>query len=157
MRWEVIDTGCRSAQENMLWDAKMLSCLADREKPILHLYDWAGDSATFGHFVDPADYLDLAAADKRGLQLARRSTGGGIVFHIWDMAFSVLVPANCPEFSLNTLENYAFVNNAVLWAVKEFLGEASEMDLIEGIAKLQFGAKFALFVQDPDSLANRLL
>jgi len=130
MRWEVIDTGCRSAQENMLWDAEMLSVLAARERPILHLYEWAGDSATFGHFVDPADYLDLAAADKRGLQLARRSTGGGIVFHIWDMAFSVLVPVNCPEFSLNTLENYAFVNNAVLLAVKEFLGESSEMDLI---------------------------
>jgi len=130
MRWEVIDTGCRSAQENMLWDAEMLSVLAARDLPILHLYEWDGDSATFGHFVDPADYLDLAAADRRCLQLARRSTGGGIVFHIWDMAFSVLVPANCPEFSLNTLENYAFVNRAVLLAVKKFLGESSELDLI---------------------------
>ena len=37
------------------------------------------------------------------------------------MAFSVLVPANCPEFSTNTLDNYAFINNAVLASVKKFL------------------------------------
>jgi len=114
----------------MLWDEEMLSALGQRESPILHLYEWAGDSATYGHFVDPADYLDLEKAKKRNLQLARRSTGGGIVFHIWDMAFSVLVPAHCPEFSLNTLENYAFVNRAVQDTVQKFLGLSSEVSLI---------------------------
>jgi lipoate-protein ligase A len=48
---------------------------------------------------------------------------------MWDMAFSVLIPAHCPEFSTGTLENYAFVNNAVLASVKEFLGSVPPLSL----------------------------
>ena len=81
-----------------------------------------GDSATFGYFVNPGKFLDLDHVREKGLNLARRPTGGGIIFHLWDMAFSVIVPAHCPEFSMNTLDNYAFVNCVVLEAVGEFAG-----------------------------------
>lgn len=118
--WEIIDTGCQSAEENMRLDAELLERADALTRPILHLYEWSGDSATYGYFTDPSKLLNLDKAQQFSLQLARRPTGGGIVFHIWDMAFSVLVPASCCEFSSNTLENYAFVNNAVLSAVKEF-------------------------------------
>lgn len=128
MHWEIIDTGVGSAEENMRFDAEMLETLGSRARPILHFYDWAQDSATYGYFIDPKEFLNLDKASQRKLELARRPTGGGIVFHVWDLAFSVLVPASCEAFSLNTLENYAFVNNAVKNAVKEFLG-AGELDL----------------------------
>lgn len=130
MSWEVIDTGQRSAAENMRIDGDLLDTLAERQNPILHFYDWKGDCATYGYFVDPADYLDLKGAERRGLSLARRPTGGGIIFHVWDLAFSVLVPATHPGFSENTLENYAFVNGAVLAAAKEFLGGRGGFSLI---------------------------
>lgn len=123
MLWDIIDTKVGSAEENMRFDADRLLNLSSQPRPLLHLYEWSGASATFGHFVDPADYLQLENASTLGLQLARRPTGGGIVFHIWDMTFSVLVPAHCPEFSSNTLENYAFVNRAVLAAVHQLLGK----------------------------------
>lgn len=121
MQWDVLETPPSSAEAIMSKDAFLLDRLKTEERPILHLYEWQGDSATFGYFTDPAKFLKLDRATKRGLDLARRPTGGGIVFHIWDLAFSVLVPANCPFFSMNTLENYAFVNRAVLNAVGEFL------------------------------------
>ena len=127
MLWEVLDTGIRSAAENMRIDAELLEKAGTR--PVLHLYEWEGECATYGYFVDPAKLLDLQGVEKRGLQLARRPTGGGIVFHIWDMAFSVVVPSCCPEFSMNTLDNYAFVNRAVLEAVKEFI-RAHHLDMI---------------------------
>jgi lipoate-protein ligase A len=129
--WEIVDSGRRSAEENMGLDAEMLAHLDKRERPILHFYEWEGAAATYGYFTDPARYLDLEAAKRMGLSLARRSTGGGIVFHLWDMAFSVLVPAHCPQFSTNTLENYGFVNQAVLAAVEMFLVERGSSRLIE--------------------------
>ncbi len=116
--WEILDTGAASAAENMRIDAELLEELGSRSGSILHLYDWERDSATYGYFIDPKAHLDLKGAEKRGLSLARRPTGGGIVFHVWDMAFSVLVSGKGRE---NTLANYAFVNDAVLRAVKEFL------------------------------------
>jgi lipoate-protein ligase A len=129
--WEILDTGIGSAVRNMQIDADLLEGLDQRPRPILHFYEWETDSATYGYFTDPARYLNLSQANERGLSLARRSTGGGIVFHLWDMAFSVLVPSHCPEFSSNTLENYAFVNQAVLGAVESFLNRDLGLYLTE--------------------------
>ena len=127
--WEVIDTGTRSAEENMHLDAQLLSNADKRSQPVLHLYEWEGKSATYGYFTNPAQFLNLENIQHCGLSLARRPTGGGITFHLWDMAFSVFVPSSCPEFSQNTLDNYAFVNAAVLNAVKEFLAHTPPLFL----------------------------
>jgi lipoate-protein ligase A len=126
MQWKVLDTGCASAEENMRLDASLLE--SEESQPVLHLYEWERVSATYGYFHRPEDYLNVGAAERKGLQLARRPTGGGIIFHLWDMAFSVFIPAHRPEFSPNPLENYAFVNRAVLAAVQAFLGK--ELSLI---------------------------
>lgn len=127
--WEIVDTGVRSAAENMRIDAELLENASAYARPVLHFYEWEGESATYGYFIDPEKYLNLSGVKERGLSLARRPTGGGIVFHIWDMAFSAMIPATSPEFSSNTLENYAFINRAVLGAVKEFLREHSPLSL----------------------------
>jgi lipoate---protein ligase len=127
--WEIIDTGCQNAEENMCFDTQLLEDADTFSRPILHFYEWAGESATYGYFTDPSKLLNLDKARQFSLQLARRPTGGGIVFHIWDMAFSVLVPATCREFSLNTLENYSFVNSAVLSSVKEFFDQGAPLSL----------------------------
>lgn len=118
--WQVLETKALYSEPTMRLDEQLLSALED--VGFLHFYDWEQDSATYGHFLNPADFLNLEGVGKRNLGLGKRPTGGGIVFHMWDMAFSVLVPASAPCFSLNTLENYGFVNRAVLNAVKMFLG-----------------------------------
>lgn len=129
-KWEILDTGRQTAVENMRLDSELLEKAEELTHPILHFYEWEGECATYGYFTDPAKLLNLQSAEKLSLHLARRPTGGGIVFHIWDMAFSVIVPAHLPEFSMNTLENYAFVNKAVLLAVKEFFGGSLPLSLI---------------------------
>lgn len=101
-------------------DAQMLSELGS--VPILHLYDWAKPSATYGHFIAVEAHMNRAAAERWGLELARRPTGGGIVFHTWDFAFSLLMPAGHPLCSTETLENYKFVNDLVLETVMESFG-----------------------------------
>ena len=110
-----------SAQEIMDLDKKMLDEIKAGSSAILHFYDWKNPSITYGHFIDPQKYLNMENIKKLNIDLARRPTGGGIVFHLWDMAFSFLLPSSHEKFSLNTLENYFFVNSVVLSAVKDFL------------------------------------
>lgn len=117
---EIFDTGFDTAEANMRLDQKLLDQLKSNGRPILHLYKWLRPSATFGYFIQPEKHLDLNACKKYNLDLARRSTGGGIVFHIWDLAFSFLMPSSHPRFSENTLENYHFVNGVVQEVVEEF-------------------------------------
>jgi lipoate-protein ligase A len=95
-------------------DAQLLAELDPTGLPILHFYEWASPSATFGHFIHPEEHLRVELNE---LDLARRPTGGGIVFHLWDLAFSVLIPSAHPACSNNTLENYQFINSFVLDAV----------------------------------------
>lgn len=114
---QIIDTGTSSAEENMALDTKYLETLTDT--PILHFYDWKGNSATYGYFIVLEKHLNTDAMQRYSLSAARRPTGGGIVFHVWDYAFSFLMPSNHPFFSLNSLANYQFVNTLVLEAVQE--------------------------------------
>ena len=117
MLFETLMTGKASAEQNMACDEKLLKSLADNSRSVLHFYKWERDSVTYGYFIDPYVYLVKDEIRKRGIQLARRPTGGGIIFHQCDLAFSVVIPASHPAYSLNTLDNYAFVNTAVIDAV----------------------------------------
>ncbi len=119
---KILDTGIGSAACNMSFDEKLLEDLDPSGEPILHLYQWEGPSATYGYFIDPEKHLHLEKVQKHRLNLARRPTGGGIVFHIWDLAFSFLMPSEHPLFSNNTLENYRFVNQSVLEVITAFFG-----------------------------------
>jgi lipoate---protein ligase len=126
---KTLDSGACKAEENMARDADLLKDLASLAKPLLHLYDWEGPSLTYGYFVKPEKLLNVESLKKRGIQAARRPTGGGVVFHLWDLAFSFLMPSHHPKFSLNPLQNYHFVNQAVLNAMEEYL-KASSLELI---------------------------
>jgi lipoate-protein ligase A len=122
--WKIIDTGPASAADNMALDIRLLSELSSEPQPILHLYSWSRPSATFGHFIDPDTLVKRDAAKAMGLDMARRPTGGGMIFHLTDFAFSVLIPATHASCSLNTLENYACVNRLVIDVVQSFLGQS---------------------------------
>lgn len=109
------------AKEIMKKDADLLRQLKD--EPILHLYEWESDSLTFGYFIDIAKHVNLKKAKEKKLFWARRPTGGGIVFHLWDLAFSFLMPRSNKNFFADQLDNYKFVNSITLEALKEFLTE----------------------------------
>jgi lipoate---protein ligase len=127
MGWRYLDTGKRSAAVNMELDAALLLDLKDEREAVLHLYDWEVESATYGHFIDPVNYLNLEGIKRHKLDLAKRPTGGGIVFHNCDLAFSVLVPATSSWFSTNPLDNYEFVNSRVIWAIGQMLGTSAAL------------------------------
>jgi lipoate-protein ligase A len=131
--WKKVTTGEETASFLMEKDARLLESLG--EDPILHLYRWKGKCATYGHFIKVEEFLDRKVAQTIGLDLAKRPTGGGIIFHLWDLAFSVLVPSSHPAFSQNTLDNYAFVNRAVLAAIQELLQEKHPLELtpVDGV------------------------
>lgn len=126
----IIDSGKANASSIMAKDAQLLENLSGHH-PILHLYEWEASSATYGYFIDPYLYLNSSAVQQSQLQLAKRPTGGGIIFHLCDFAFSLLLPSALPAFTVNTLENYAFVNLIIADAVKHFSKNSSSVALLQ--------------------------
>lgn len=113
---KIVDSGVDTAFNNMEMDSLMLKGLEGSQEAILHFYEWKTPSATYGYFVDPYKYLKRDCP----LSLARRSTGGGVIFHLTDLAFSALIPASYSQFSVNTMDNYHFINERVSRALRQF-------------------------------------
>jgi lipoate-protein ligase A len=131
VKWTCIDTGVAEAQRNMEIDAELLKGLGHGEpSPILHLYSWKNPSATYGHFIDPHVFLQEDGLRKAKLDLARRPTGGGIIFHTSDFAFSFVIPSTYHAYSTNTLENYAFINSLVIDVLSEFTHKKAQLALL---------------------------
>ncbi len=134
MKFQILETDPADAQHNMDRDSELLNQLQENPQPLLHFYEWKFPSITHGYFIQPDQFFHLDILKERQIQLGRRPTGGGITFHFCDLAFSVLIPASHPNFSLNTLENYAFINQKVLKAIGQFLRDPIGLSLAkEGI------------------------
>lgn len=86
-------------------------------KPCLRFYEWNGPSATYGYFLNPSDYFKTDS----DLGLARRPTGGGVILHVDDLAFSIIVPASHPFYALNSLHSYQMINSLVLQAIQKVI------------------------------------
>lgn len=120
---KIVKTENEEAQNIMQKDVFLLDNL--KNEPILHLYSWRNPSLTYGYFIDIQKFMDINKAKVKNLSLAKRPTGGGIVFHLWDLAFSFLMPESNKNFFINPLENYKFVNSIVLEATAKFLQTSS--------------------------------
>lgn len=130
MKLQVINSGKCSAIGNMDKDHHLLHSLKDEPRTILHLYDWQQPSFTHGHFIKPEEFLNLDVCRDLGFDWAKRPTGGGILFHVWDFTFSFLIPSNHPCYSVNTLDNYRFINALVEKAISVFLNK-NEFSLLQ--------------------------
>lgn len=136
MKWQVLKTAPTSAVANMAFDTALLRLLKPPSEPVIHHYEWAQNALTFGYFVDPSKYLRPLGLSTHRYQVARRPTGGGIIFHTYDLAFSVLLPSGHPKYSQNTLETYALINGAVLQAIGRFKGNDVPTTLLTSEPKL---------------------
>lgn len=106
----------------MALDQKLLESYAVKpdQSPILHLYAWERPSLTYGYFIEPLKYLNQNGLEEMGCETARRPTGGGITLHLTDFAFSLLIPAHHYAYSVNILDNYAYVNKLIIEVLKKF-------------------------------------
>lgn len=110
---KIIESGTQSAQKNMDIDASLLA--GSFYTSALHVYEWERPSITVGHFIRPEEYLNLEALETFHIDLGKRPTGGGIICHFNDFAFSLLFNSEHKFYTMNPLESYH--------AIHQWIGE----------------------------------
>lgn len=86
--FKLIRSPASSAGYNMAMDENIFRQYLLDGVGVLRLYRWEKPSFTYGFSQDPANQIDLALCAKNGVQIAKRMTGGGILFHHDEITYS---------------------------------------------------------------------
>jgi len=74
--------------------------------PTLRFYGWEPSAVSIGRFQDLEEVVDLEQCDRLGVQVVRRNTGGGAVFH--DSGKEITYSVVCPEDMMPSDINEAY-------------------------------------------------
>ncbi len=95
MRWRLIPFHVLTASLNMAID----ECLAERvasgaSEPTIRLYGWHPSAVSIGRFQGLNDEVDVEECRRLGIDIVRRRTGGGAVYHDreGEITYSVIAP-----------------------------------------------------------------
>ncbi|RLF49718.1 MAG: lipoate--protein ligase family protein [Thermoplasmata archaeon] len=105
-------TGPRNAAENMAIDEAIL--LAG-DVPTLRLYEWSPPAITIGYFQSINEEVNLNECKKRGVDVVRRITGGGAVYHKHEITYSVVLPEKLVPADI--LESYRVICGGIIYAL----------------------------------------
>ncbi len=128
MKFRYLETSFHKASWNMGLDVAILEAVAaETQLPTLRFYAWAPRAVSLGYFQGLNDEVDLLACEQRGVDVVRRVTGGGAVFHAQELTYSIVMP-----------ENHELASGDILASYRTICG-----GVIAGLAKLGITAQFA--------------
>ncbi|TFF95992.1 lipoate--protein ligase family protein [Candidatus Thorarchaeota archaeon] len=107
-------------------EAVMLSVKDGLVPPTLRLYRWKPSAVSIGTFQSMEDEVDIEYCRKNGIDMIRRLTGGGAVYHDYDgeVTYSVIVPKGHRVAPFDIEESYEILCGGVVSALDEFALEA---------------------------------
>lgn len=88
-RIRVIFDEAHNAYENMAIDE---SLLLNADEPTLRLYFWKPPAVSIGYFQSMREEVNVEFAKSHGIDLVRRITGGGAVYHKHEITYSFVAP-----------------------------------------------------------------
>ncbi|WP_028047690.1 lipoate--protein ligase family protein [Cellulomonas sp. URHE0023] len=93
---------------------------AGRRGPTLRFWEWVEPAVIIGSFQSLRNEVDLAAAERFGITVVRRISGGGAMFMEAGncITFSLVVPASLVD-GMTFEESYGFLNQWVLGALAD--------------------------------------
>jgi lipoate-protein ligase A len=88
-----IYSGKNEGDTNMAMDeAVMMGLAQNHSSPVLRIYRWTPPTISIGYFQNAAD-IDFEKAEKDGIGIVRRITGGRAVLHDEELTYSILFSA----------------------------------------------------------------
>ncbi len=138
--------------------------------PTLRLYAFTPSAVTMGRFQRAAEAVDLELADKLGVPVVRRITGGGAVYHdeFGEVTYSVTAPVDL--FPGSILDSYRKICAGLVRAISSLGLEAEFVPVndvvvggkkISGSAQVRRGTALLqhgtlMYATDLDTLADLL-
>jgi lipoate-protein ligase A len=94
--FRLLDTGSGRGAYNMALDEALLETVASGGVPVLRFYAWSPPAVSIGYFQGLEEEVNLEACGRRGIDVVRRISGGGAVFHDAEITYSLIMPVRHP-------------------------------------------------------------
>lgn len=127
-RWRLLLHGARNAFDNMAIDEAILRTVAVGNVPAtLRFYTWEPSAVSIGYFQGVEQEVDLAACRREGVDVIRRITGGGAVFHDreGEVTYSLMLQGNAPGVPQNVLDSYGVLCQGLVLGLRRLGLEAT--------------------------------
>lgn len=145
MKWRVIPLQTNNAFMNMAVDEAVCQFVASGDsQPTIRFYTWTPSAVSIGYFQSLNDEVDVNVAKELGVDIVRRRTGGGAVYHDTngEITYSVVAPESMMPSGIR--ESYQFICGWIIESLKN-IGIESEFkpinDIIAGGKKISGNAQ----------------
>ena len=119
MPLRLLETWGGAADWNMAVDAWLLATPTAADDVTLRLYTWEPPALSLGYFQRVAD-VPAAAGRTPGVDLVRRTTGGGAIHHAHELTFSIAASLEHPLYRGPVADSYRRVHALIAEALAEF-------------------------------------
>jgi lipoate-protein ligase A len=141
----LLKTGLHSAFYNMGLDQALLEAVSrGASPPVLRLYGWIPPAVSVGYFQGLAEEVDLDACKRYGVDVVRRISGGGSVFHLAELTYSMVIPLTHVLAGSTIHESYKILCAGIIRGL-DLLGVSSRFvpinDIISGERKISGNAQ----------------
>ncbi|MFH1590609.1 MAG: biotin/lipoate A/B protein ligase family protein [archaeon] len=119
MRWRLIDDTAHDAATNMgIDEAISESVSTGQSPPTIRFYAWEPSAVSIGYFQGLSNEVDMEACEKAGVDVVRRRTGGGAVYHDRDgeITYSIVGPLSL--FPSDIIGSYRMICGHVVDALR---------------------------------------
>lgn len=133
MKWRLIELQTNTAAMNMAIDQAVSEAVAKNQSPpTIRFYKWKPSAVSIGCFQSMHDEVDREQCKKKGVDIIRRQTGGGAVYHDADgeLTYSVIVPEKA--INLGITESYRLICGWIINSLAH-LGIAAEFKPINDV------------------------
>jgi lipoate-protein ligase A len=145
--WRLINMRIEDAPTQMAIDEAIAYARTRNETPnTIRLYRWNPSAVSIGYFQNIEKEVNLAVCKEQGVDVIRRITGGGAVFHDYngEITYSLVAPNNDPKIPSDIMESYRLICGAIVNGLAT-IGVDSEFkpvnDIIAGGRKISGNAQ----------------
>lgn len=113
--FRLLQTNHKSAAFNMALDEVLINRIKQgKSKPSLRLYGWKPAAVSIGYFQSLEAEIDTKKCKELGIDIVRRQTGGGAVFHDQEVTYSMHIPQDLNLVPEKILDSYKRICQAII-------------------------------------------
>lgn len=107
---------------NMAIDEALIKLRSEGKSPnTIRFYRWKPSAVSIGYFQMVNQEVNIGVCKKMGINIVRRLTGGGSVYHSYDgeITYSVIVNQDHPKIPENIVDSYKLICNGIVIALRK--------------------------------------